>query len=1272
MNQHTLKIFLIRFFSVFTVLLFWSYSISYAQIVTNVPENKRNERFLNDAPTIEFRPGLSIAGFSNKGETGYGLKELLNHAYSESKPEIRQLMELTLKRAKAPLMHHPSIDQIENNNLTLQYTAFEALASLILEENGVESDESKDSFGLIVRPHADVMTLFRDAILALARNNRFINKTSDSGDIDDYVKITRSYFMVAKALDLYLGIENAYMHYNRIESHSDLLLSESEKIEVMNRFIRDADILYERGLRRTYGFGFLSVKEDELEPGNRPLKGYLALAFATLATQTSDPPAQERLQSYFQEALHRASTAAGDSDRFKYWMYQTDNGSRYWAEGPYYFDFVLKDAVRFWHAVRLQNSLHDIPDPFRSSWFLEPVRWMADISTPDGAVPPLNDGNKRVIQSSDLLRWSPEFGDASIGELYQRIYSNITQFHQRSQFDDQYYLTEMTIPKYSGSYRELASLRDPQEQQLVLRTTDAESNRYFLFLNGEKGNSILRGEGHQQPDQLQLLYYMNEYSFLVDPGYNSGSPTRNSFRNGYRYNNTMQYNASRTSTSLGFITEQNEGGIPSPYVSVTELRKVSEHNDAVLKTHVSNEALVFISGEVELKLGNSRAMYSRSVIKVKGNLPYVIDLNRAEVIEGRNDFVMRYYGNSEHYLYDNGWLFWEKSGSPFASNLHQLALFTEVVSGSYKSEMDSVEILEYENRGGQNNDKTPYPVKRVSYLSDQDSAIFATMSLLKITDGQLSKPEITAGQNGTHWMVYKPETGTADIVIYKPQETESRDRVIRLPERFGSYIFLPEEEAELFFVRLHQELDEWIINPDYTLNLLPLAAPEITVSASDSLTVELEWVMDTLTGVEGYRLYRGGSVDTLEEIAQLDAQTTRFTDHLEEPVSRLYAIRALYSPPEQSPMSNLVSYHYSALEVSESWALRSQVLSEQSGVEEWDELFGFDRVYHRAEQMQTGRGYWHRSSKPRTQVLYGQGLLEAWVAVEPGWNLIGSIASDLSAQALVDTAGVIGATALWEYEQGAYRQAQVLRPGRGYWLNAQKRGWIGLQADSPAEPKRKMEPEPDAQLVVVSGESRQVFGIAAGELDSSARDYYLAPPLAPQVRLDLRTRGGYTVWDPTDRELVLHADEYPVRLYMQGSETSQKPAAWWLRGTRGGQPVEWALRPGNHVMIEAGVENLRLEPAGKEDAISEFRVSAGYPNPFDRVTKIDYELPKATQVLIEVYDVMGRRVAILVNESQQAGRYSVDFDGSGQASGIYFLQVQALGETSVQKLTRIQ
>ena len=87
-----------------------------------------------------------------------------------------------------------------------------------------------------------------------------------------------------------------------------------------------------------------------------------------------------------------------------------------------------------------------------------------------------------------------------------------------------------------------------------------------------------------------------------------------------------------------------------------------------------------------------------------------------------------------------------------------------------------------------------------------------------------------------------------------------------------------------------------------------------------------------------------------------------------------------------------------------------------------------------------------------------------------------------------------------------------------------------------------------------------------------------------------------------------------------------------------------------------------------------YALSQNYPNPFNPTTMIDYQSPVNSFVTLRVYDIIGREIKTLVNGPKDAGKYTVQFDGSDLSSGIYFYRIEAQSQdgsgafTSVKKL----
>ena len=74
---------------------------------------------------------------------------------------------------------------------------------------------------------------------------------------------------------------------------------------------------------------------------------------------------------------------------------------------------------------------------------------------------------------------------------------------------------------------------------------------------------------------------------------------------------------------------------------------------------------------------------------------------------------------------------------------------------------------------------------------------------------------------------------------------------------------------------------------------------------------------------------------------------------------------------------------------------------------------------------------------------------------------------------------------------------------------------------------------------------------------------------------------------------------------------------------------------------------------------AEFALDQNYPNPFNPMTKIQFTIVNRQLTMLNVFDLMGRKVATVVNEVKEPGTYTVQFDASNLASGVYFYRMEA-------------
>ncbi|MBK7105997.1 MAG: T9SS type A sorting domain-containing protein [Ignavibacteriae bacterium] len=104
--------------------------------------------------------------------------------------------------------------------------------------------------------------------------------------------------------------------------------------------------------------------------------------------------------------------------------------------------------------------------------------------------------------------------------------------------------------------------------------------------------------------------------------------------------------------------------------------------------------------------------------------------------------------------------------------------------------------------------------------------------------------------------------------------------------------------------------------------------------------------------------------------------------------------------------------------------------------------------------------------------------------------------------------------------------------------------------------------------------------------------------------------------------------------------------------------IDHTSNSGDYVVVK-----LTQNPTGVDDQNfiqpNDFALYQNYPNPFNPITTIKYSVSVKSYIRLSVYDILGREVSTLVNESKHAGNYEIEFDASHLASGIYFYRLQA-------------
>lgn len=146
----------------------------------------------------------------------------------------------------------------------------------------------------------------------------------------------------------------------------------------------------------------------------------------------------------------------------------------------------------------------------------------------------------------------------------------------------------------------------------------------------------------------------------------------------------------------------------------------------------------------------------------------------------------------------------------------------------------------------------------------------------------------------------------------------------------------------------------------------------------------------------------------------------------------------------------------------------------------------------------------------------------------------------------------------------------------------------------------------------------------------------------------------------------LLAQQYQIKSWTIGAGVAESGNQQFTVRHTNAQPLagikqneSWSLQSGFHYISVPSPVSTSSEIVSDERP-ENYSLGQNYPNPFNPTTQIRFGLPSSSEVRLEVFDLIGRRVALLIHdEIKTAGFHNVPFDASQLSSGVYLYRIQA-------------
>lgn len=321
-------------------------------------------------------------------------------------------------------------------------------------------------------------------------------------------------------------------------------------------------------------------------------------------------------------------------------------------------------------------------------------------------------------------------------------------------------------------------------------------------------------------------------------------------------------------------------------------------------------------------------------------------------------------------------------------------------------------------------------------------------------------------------------------------------------------------------------------------------------------------------------------------------------------------------------------------------------------------LFRYSRGYSAPDPpvLVPGEGFWLRFPSTTVATLSGIPVLQMEIRLRQGWNLISGPFCSVPSASIHDPDALIIPGTLFGLS-GSYVQSNSLEPGRAYWIRSTGVGSIALSCSADKSLAPVEDPVLESfgllRLQDASGSvSRLWFG---GSLPAGATPFaYTLPPRAPNGIWTASFEAGRYVSTSLPDQIDIHEATLPITI------TSDSQALLSVLAADGRELIRHHLDPARKVIIDdPAAQALRIIGSDHPEPIRELTLDPARPNPLaDRAT-LRFYLPKESRVQLQVFDALGRRVAVLLDDVDlSAGWHQVDFDGRDEASGVYFAVLQ--------------
>ena len=336
-------------------------------------------------------------------------------------------------------------------------------------------------------------------------------------------------------------------------------------------------------------------------------------------------------------------------------------------------------------------------------------------------------------------------------------------------------------------------------------------------------------------------------------------------------------------------------------------------------------------------------------------------------------------------------------------------------------------------------------------------------------------------------------------------------------------------------------------------------------------------------------------------------------------------------------------------------------------------LYGFESNYISDVSLNPGNGYWLRFGESGNQQVMGEPIQYLTIDLDENWNLISGLSVPIPVEIISDESSIIVPGTIYGFDN-SYFSAEYIIPGSGYWVRSLSDGQISLNSENRmSTPKFGIDLAMANRLMFRNARGTTQTLFFGNEIAESNSLSFSLPPQPPSGLdvFDVRFTGNF-VASKIGGQIEIINSYYPVNVVIELKDESK----WKLILSDDEQAILLSEFNQNSIKLNSSLITLLPDDINTPSSTNKFELSA-YPNPFNPVTTLSFELPIQTFVSLKIYDLMGNEVANLVNDYMSLGLHEIIWNTKNKSSstvgtGVYFVTIETEYFSKTQKLVFIK